>query len=160
MQLFLLFCHIFRVKCDTCVKFPARCYKTPRCVATNSTETQLANLNAISGIAYVPPYRPDFATRPMAFVASIHRVGDKVKAFKPASFLNPSNSRGLNPDYEGCAFSLPYLYLLQSYTLFLIPPNLLIFLHTLFVLFAKLHLFSYIVCKRLKMLSLQGNIFY
>ena len=24
MQLFLLFCHIFRVKCDTCVKFPAR----------------------------------------------------------------------------------------------------------------------------------------
>ena len=28
----------FRVKCDTCVKFPARCYKTPRCVATNVNE--------------------------------------------------------------------------------------------------------------------------
>ena len=30
-----------------------------------------------------------------AKVRGFHRVGDKVKAFKPASFLNPSNSRGL-----------------------------------------------------------------
>ena len=32
---------------------------------------------------------------PIAFVALIHFFGDKVKAFSPASFLNPSNSRGL-----------------------------------------------------------------
>ena len=32
---------------------------------------------------------------PMALVASIQRVGESVKAFKPASFLTPSNSRGL-----------------------------------------------------------------
>ena len=28
----------FRVKCDTCVKIPARCYNIPRCVATNVNE--------------------------------------------------------------------------------------------------------------------------
>ena len=32
---------------------------------------------------------------PIAFVLDIHFRGDSVKAFKPASFLNPSNSRGL-----------------------------------------------------------------
>ena len=43
----------------------------------------------------MPPYLPEFENKPRAFVASIHRVGDRVKAFKPASFLNPSNSTGL-----------------------------------------------------------------
>ena len=31
----------------------------------------------------------------MAFVDSIHFVGDREKAFAPAAFLNPSNSTGL-----------------------------------------------------------------
>ena len=41
---------------------------------------------------------------PMAFVDSIQRDGDKVKAFNPACCLTPSNSRGLNPIIA----SLPY----------------------------------------------------
>nr|DAY78152.1 MAG TPA: hypothetical protein [Caudoviricetes sp.] len=32
---------------------------------------------------------------PIAFVVLIHFCGDRVKAFNRASFLNPSNSRGL-----------------------------------------------------------------
>ena len=46
-------------------------------------------------MAYVPPYRPDIAVIPIALVDSTHFVGDIVKAFSPASFLNPSNSMGL-----------------------------------------------------------------
>ncbi len=61
----------------------------------NSTEIHDANSNAMSETAYVPPYRPAQAFRPIAFVDSIHFVGERVKAFRPASLLNPSNSRGL-----------------------------------------------------------------
>ncbi len=45
----------------------------------------------------MPPYLPDLLTIPMALVDSIHFFGDKVKAFEPACFLNPSNSTGLKP---------------------------------------------------------------
>ena len=62
---------------------------------SNSTEIQLANLKAISLCAKVPPYRPDFEIMPIAFVDSIHFWGERVKAFNPASFLNLSNSIGL-----------------------------------------------------------------
>ena len=61
----------------------------------NSTEIHDANSKAISEMAYVPPYRPDIAVIPIALVDSTHFVGDIVKAFSPASFLNPSNSMGL-----------------------------------------------------------------
>ena len=63
MQLFLLFCHIFRVKCDTCVKFPARCYKTPRCVATNSDEKHEKSWNELKS------------------VVTLHRQSDKTSIF-------------------------------------------------------------------------------
>ena len=56
---------------------------------SNSTEIQLANLNAISLWAKVPPYRPDFEINPMALVVSIHFLGDRVNAFRPASFQTP-----------------------------------------------------------------------
>ena len=37
----------YRVKCDNCVKIPARCYKTPRCVATTSDEKQEKSWNEL-----------------------------------------------------------------------------------------------------------------
>ena len=55
----------------------------------------LFNSNAISVCAKVPPYRPGLEIIPIAFVEVIHFCGDNVKEFSPASFLNPSNSRGL-----------------------------------------------------------------
>ena len=57
--------------------------------------THDANSKAMSEIAYVPPYLPDIAFNPIALVDSTHFVGDIVKAFNPALFLNPSNSMGL-----------------------------------------------------------------
>lgn len=58
----------------------------------------------MSEIAYVPPYLPDIAFNPIVLVDSTHFVGDIVKAFNPASFLNPSNSMGLKKT-ESCLIS-------------------------------------------------------
>ncbi|MBR1902417.1 MAG: hypothetical protein IJ826_05535 [Bacteroidaceae bacterium] len=43
------------------------------------------------------------AISPFAFVDSIHLDGDIVKALSPASFLNPSNSRGLKQGLNSCS---------------------------------------------------------
>ncbi len=63
--------------------------------SSNSIEIQAANLKAMSLYAKVPPYLPDLHIMPTAFVAPIHFWGDNVNAFRPACFLNSSNSRGL-----------------------------------------------------------------
>ena len=61
----------------------------------NSGDTHEANSKAMSLCAYVPPYLPDLDIIPIAFVASIHFCGERVKAFAPASFLKESNSTPL-----------------------------------------------------------------
>ena len=43
----------------------------------------MANSKAISLWAYVPPYRPDLDTIPMALVDSIQRLGVNEKPFEP-----------------------------------------------------------------------------
>lgn len=46
-------------------------------------------------MAQVPLYRPEITFIPSALVDFTHFVGDIVKEFNPAFFLNPSNSRGV-----------------------------------------------------------------
>ena len=60
----------------------------------------------MSEIAYVPPYLSSkYSFQSDALVDSTHFVGDIVKAFNPASFLNLSNSMGLKnrnlPNFHG-----------------------------------------------------------
>ena len=43
----------------------------------------------------MPPYLPAFETIPIAFVRSIHFVGERVKAFSPASFFKPLEFDGV-----------------------------------------------------------------
>ena len=80
-------------------------------------DIQLANLKAISLCAKVPPYLPLFTISPLAFVCSIHFVGDIVKALSPASFLIPSNSRGLKSGLYKVSqiprYSIVFLFLSQ-----------------------------------------------
>ena len=72
-------------------------------------ETHDANSNAMSEMAYVPPYLPERAFIPIALVDSTHFVGDIVKAFNPASFLTPSNSMGIcdHSDFANTFAKLP-----------------------------------------------------
>ena len=63
---------------------------------SNSTDTQLANLNAMSLYAYVPPPAPFFVIIPMAPVSSIQRLGLIVNELLPASLKRESNSTHLN----------------------------------------------------------------
>ena len=61
----------------------------------NSADTHEANSKAMSLCANVPPVRPALLFIPIAPVASIHLLGDRVKLFVPASFLKVSNSTPL-----------------------------------------------------------------
>lgn len=66
-------------------------------------QIQLKNSNAIRFYAQVIPQRLALEIMPIALVDSIHCLGVRVKLLRPANFLNPSNSTGLNSGLSSCS---------------------------------------------------------